>query len=794
MKGKDRGGERVTRKAGAGTTSAGLASQDIASSLAAALGYHKAGQFAAAEDAYRRILSVVPDHANTLHYLGILCHQMGRSDTAVELIERAIARNSGVAEFHYNLGVVLEALKRADAAAAHYRKATALNRGHANAYLNLGNVLLGQNKLDEAEAACRRAAALNPHSTDAPYNLGIVLARLHRYDEAIAQFRAVVQSNPAHAAAHANLGVAYSATGDLGQAAYHCRQCLALDPRNHQAAVHLGLARLAQGDAGEALELALHALAIEDTPPSRYLFSRAARHARAMAEYPPFREFLRRALAEAWDSPTNLMRPAVSLIKMNAVVRAAIEGQNAALPQALSVAELCDATGLAQIAGDRLLLELLRAAPICDAELERMLTVIRRGLLDLAADEGTPTIPDSVLQFYCALAQQCFANEYVYAVTAAEQDRAEALAERLERAATDAADVPALWLAAIGAYRPLHALTSAELLLRRDWPAAVTALTRQQIAEPKEQNELRGSIPNLTAIEDDTSLAVKRQYEENPYPRWHVVGAMPPPLPLDVYMASRFRHGAYKPLGKDRIDVLIAGCGTGQHAIETSRKFVGANILAVDLSAASLAYALRKTRELGLTNIRYGVADILKLDTLGLSFDVIEASGVLHHLADPMGAWRQLLSMLKPGGVMNVGLYSELGRAHVVHARAFIAERDFQGTAGGIRRCRQDMAACSNDPLLTAAMESTDFFSMSECRDLLFHVQEHRMTLPQIAAFIGETKLTFLGFDADATLLKQYEVRFPADPAKTDLASWHQFELENPRSFAGMYQFWVQKP
>jgi hypothetical protein len=100
--------------------------------------------------------------------------------------------------------------------------------------------------------------------------------------------------------------------------------------------------------------------------------------------------------------------------------------------------------------------------------------------------------------------------------------------------------------------------------------------------------------------------------------------------------------------------------------------------------------------------------------------------------------------------------------------------------------------ARSADPLLKIVTESPEFFSMSECRDLLFHVQEHRMTLPQIAAFIAEAKLTFLGFDADAGLLKQCKARFPADRSKTDLACWHRLEMENPRSFAGIYQFWYR--
>jgi hypothetical protein len=82
---------------------------------------------------------------------------------------------------------------------------------------------------------------------------------------------------------------------------------------------------------------------------------------------------------------------------------------------------------------------------------------------------------------------------------------------------------------------------------------------------------------------------------------------------------------------------------------------------------------------------------------------------------------------------------------------------------------------------------------MSECRDLLFHVQEHQHTLPEIAAFLAEHDLQFLGFEIDARVLKLYAEKNPDDPAMIDLAGWHRFECENPRLFAAMYQFAVQK-
>jgi hypothetical protein len=83
---------------------------------------------------------------------------------------------------------------------------------------------------------------------------------------------------------------------------------------------------------------------------------------------------------------------------------------------------------------------------------------------------------------------------------------------------------------------------------------------------------------------------------------------------------------------------------------------------------------------------------------------------------------------------------------------------------------------------------------MSECRDLLFHVQEHQHTLPEIAGFLAEQNLQFLGFDLDPRVLDLYARTCPDDPAMIDLARWHAFECDNPNVFVGMYQFAVQKP
>jgi hypothetical protein len=67
------------------------------------------------------------------------------------------------------------------------------------------------------------------------------------------------------------------------------------------------------------------------------------------------------------------------------------------------------------------------------------------------------------------------------------------------------------------------------------------------------------------------------------------------------------------------------------------------------------------------------------------------------------------------------------------------------------------------------------------------------MTLPEIESFLHENGLQFLGFELDPGVLVRYRMQFPDDRAMTALECWHAFERENPDTFRGMYQFFVQK-
>ena len=85
-----------------------------------------------------------------------------------------------------------------------------------------------------------------------------------------------------------------------------------------------------------------------------------------------------------------------------------------------------------------------------------------------------------------------------------------------------------------------------------------------------------------------------------------------------------------------------------------------------------------------------------------------------------------------------------------------------------------------------------DFYSLSELRDLLFHVQEHRFTIPQIKDCLFELGLKFCGFEAKH-IVQEFQLANAGADDLYDLNKWHLFEQTNPNIFSGMYQMWCQK-
>lgn len=726
---------------------------DLRSILAQAVGHHQAGRLDLAAVCYRQALAIDPDLASAHYNLGNALYGLGKLDDAEASYRRVLALQPNLAAAHNNLGALLLARGRLEEAAACHRAALALQPDYAEALSNLGAALCRQGAQQEGEAAIRRALSLKPDFAGALENLALLLKDQGRLDEAIAVYRRLVQIRPTDSDGLNSLASALSA----------------------------------RGDTAGALEIIHRSLRLKETASAKRIFADIVKPLHWRSDNRQTREFMARALNEPWVRPSELAGTAASLVKQEPRIGAAVKKAEQSWPQSLAAADLFGPEGTEPFSSDALLRALLASAQNTDVELERFLTLARRLLLEAAEGDDAK---EAGVEFYAALARQCFINEYVFFQDEEESRRALNLRNALIGALEIGAGISALRLLAVAAYFPLHSLSGSARLLDRAWPDAVSAVLVQQVREPQEEARLRAAIPRLTPIANATSQLVQSQYEENPYPRWVRMPPVEKTAGIAQYLRQKFPLADIQPAGGETTAFLSAGCGTGQMALEIGQG-VAAQVLAIDLSLASLGYARRKALELGLAGIEFAQADILELGATGRRFGVIECSGVLHHMADPFAGWRALLSLLDPGGFMLVALYSDRARRGIVEARQFIAGKGYSPSADGIRRCRQDLLEM--DPKRELGTTFGDFFGTSSCRDLLFHVQEQRMTLPAIAAFLGSHDLTFLGFETDSATLAAYRRRFPGDPAATDLENWDAFENDNPDAFARMYVFWVQK-
>jgi len=729
-----------------------------------------------------------PPDARGLFTQAVSLHQAGRVHDAIAHYRQALALKPDLVGAHSNLGTALCELGLWEEAEASYRKALALQPEQAEAHNNLGTVLFEREKLDEAVSHYRIALVLQPNYPEALGNLGAALFRLGDFQNAEACMRRALALAPDYIQALANLGAVLGAQGRFEEAGDVYRRLTVISPDDSEGLNGLAEMLSFQGDAVMALETILKSLHLRDTREARRIFAEIVRPLRWAGDNAQLRAAMLRAITETWVRPGELWGSAASLIKHGAGTGTCIARAAAAWPRLLTAQDLFGREGPAALARDALFCALLVSAQNTDVEIERFLTMARRALLEVADAGGD----DAGIAFHAALARQCFINEYVFFCDEEEVNRAAGLRDAMAAALDRGAPVSAMHLLAVASYFPLRPVSGADKLLGLSWPEPVAAVLIQQLREPQEEARLRETIPRLTGIENAVSRLNQQQYEENPYPRWVRIPRLEQAITIAGYLRKRFpladiRHWDE---GKDA-DILSAGCGTGQLALEIAQS-IKSRVLAVDLSLASLGYARRKAVQQGLSAIEFAQADLLELGAIGRAFDMVECSGVLHHMADPYAGWRALLSHLRPGGFMMVGLYSEAARKGIARAQALVAQHGYGPAADDIRRCRQDLLAMDARQNLGVAAAS-DFFGIGSCRDLLFHVRETRTQLPVIDAFLRENDLVFLGFETDAATLQAYRRRFADDPAATNLRHWHLFETEYPHTFSGMYRFWIQK-
>lgn len=608
-------------------------------------------------------------------------------------------------------------------------------------------------------------------SADGFHNLGYCYSQIGEPEMAMAAYREATRLNPQFAPAHNNLATLYESAGKIDNAMRHYEAAAIAEPQSDMYAGNLARLRMAMGQYRESLQ-ALRACG--QTNLNR-LYADLFKLSQDFSIDEQLISEVKACLSTVAIDPMDLTMIAQTIMR-------------AWLPDD-------EAINSWQIMDEPLTRLALSSLPLQDPTLENALTTCRAQMLaHLLANNKGNDLWRGALAFLMALACQCFINEFVFYESADERTNLTILEDKLIKGK----DLSLFDIAIYACYRPLHKLPrAAQLLQTLQAQAPLRSLVKMHLAEPLQEAEIRKNIKQITAIDDAISLNVKAQYEENPYPRWLRTSAYQClPLP-DIlrYLFPYLQAGDFAHINAEKPSTLSAGCGTGKQPIDSALTFAHADITAIDISKASIGYATRKTMEYGLKNIRYALADILRLPELGKTFDVIQSTGVLHHMEVPEKGWQALCDVLKPGGFMLIALYSETARRPVVAARAYIAEQGYAADRDGIQECRRAITALPPEHPAKGVMRWMDFYTASNCRDLLFHVQEQRYTTLQIKSLIEKTGLRFLGFHLpNPKILAAYTARFAHDPYGLDLENWHAFEQDNPHTFDAMYHLWLQKP
>lgn len=803
----------------------GHSSSSLQHTLDSAVHHHQAGDLTAAKRFYEQVLKADPAHPTALHLLGVVAHQMGKNTIAIELISKAIQFASGNCDMHYNLGNAFKDSGKLLDAVAQYRQAISLKADYADAYFHLGlafhelarweeaeetfgtllrympespvvhfvlgNLYKDQDRFEAATGAYQTAIVLKPDMFEAHANLALVMQKQGRADEAVLLFQKALFIAPDQAQLHYNLGNALRDAGRIEDAVVRYRRALEVMP--NLVGAHFNLARVLEslGDPN-AFRHFWQAVVLDSGNDGYWTaFEKSVRGLEFTAVDAELMASLDALLNRTNVRPHELARTIVNALKSQPDFGQIV--QEVLKPN--SNDEVVFERMALGLSNSPVFLRILKLSPLNDLDVERMLTRLRQALLCQVEDGKKLGL--QALAFAAALAQQAFANEYVFSEIAAEGDQVEALQKRIAQKVEDGQQPEPCEIIALAAYRPLHMFAWAHRLADGPWPDAVRDVIRCQVTEPLEEHALRHDIVCLSHIDNDVSHAVRDQYEQNPYPRWLKTSLQDRALDFSTAMQKMPFWREPEPFDATTPpQVLIAGCGTGQQALNTASGLSDAQVLAVDLSLSSLSYAQRKTNEFNISNIEYAQADILELGGLDRSFDLIESVGVLHHLADPVRGWKGLVELLRPGGFMKIGLYSELARQSVVEARSLVAERGYASTPQDIRRLRNDVMQMSEagNTAFAKLLGFADFYTMSGCRDLVFHVQEHRFTLLQIDKILHELNLSFLGLELRReSTREQFQNDHPQSADLYRLASWHDFETHHPDTFMGMYQFWCQK-
>jgi SAM-dependent methyltransferase len=231
-------------------------------------------------------------------------------------------------------------------------------------------------------------------------------------------------------------------------------------------------------------------------------------------------------------------------------------------------------------------------------------------------------------------------------------------------------------------------------------------------------------IPDLRLDGDARIDAVRRFYEYAPFPGYR-------PRDNLASLHARADRSKFARLLDEAIPgdarILEIGCGTGQMSLYLTR--ADRLVVGADLTRASLLLGQGAARRFGLARVQFVETDLHRPGLRAGAFDVVYASGVLHHTPDPRASFARIAALARPGGIVVVGLYSAI-------ARIPFRLRRLAARISGYRWIPFDPVLRERDgePARREAW----------LRDQYQHPEEHRHTLGEVQNWFHENGVEYL--------------------------------------------------
>ncbi len=750
--------------------------------LQEAISFHQAGHLNDASSIYDEILNENPEDPNALHLRGLVWFQLGDYSKAIELIEHAIERQPHVPSFHTHLGLAYKAIGELEKAIVNFENAIEWDPDCLDAINNLGNTLRRMDRHQEAIIRFQEVIERDPNFIEAYINLGNAYRELGKVEEAITWYEKAAEINPDHAVTFNNLGHAVYLAQNKEKAADFFEKAIQIDQGFADPHNNLANILVEQGAHESAIIHYREALKIDPNypAPKRGLVE-LLKH-QTLSEYQPWLDdFLCAAYEENIVSHQELSRITAQhlLAKQEASDNDKLLSSKEALNAWLS---------------DPLLLCFLRKSINVHPQFELLLTELRCDFL--LEYKNNIDCPAEHKVFLEALSLQAFHNDYVFSVNANESTIMAGILESIKNDFSQGKVTPMTeqHLLLVSLYQPLssiHQAIALSELPNTQFSSSFTALLKETLFTTLEEKSLKSSIPAFSEPSDAVLLAVKHHYENYPYPRWISLPKLES-FPFAQRLHQRFPDIELPQASTDGVHLLVAGCGTGKHPIQTALSYSDVDIKAFDLSMPSLCYGKRMAKKYQVEHLEFLQGDVLDVQQLNQNFHLIECVGVLHHMTDPFKGWEALSQMLLPKGLMRIGLYSKLGRAVVHRAHQHIEATSVTAADDSIRAFRAEVLSGIHTSL-NELLFTRDFYNLNECRDYLFHVHEHEFSLDIIAFYLSELGLEFLGFQASPAVFNRYAEIYPDDKKMRNLKNWETFEEKYPSTFNDLYHFWCQK-